>query len=500
MRRTSRTTAPSSATARGVVGQKKSEETELTHREIHSRPSRVRRWLAQAGERLEIRQARKDMDRARAVRERSDDNPMLTRWLISLSVLLLVVLGIMMVWSASSVTSVRRGGSIFADLKSQVLYVGIGVIAAFIMARVPMALLRRIAGAAYVIALVMQYYVYAAYFFHLPGNKGEIGGNIAWIGVGPFSLQPSEILKVVFALWFAVRLVDLGGRIREGKVLIRVCAEALIGPIGIIALGKDLGSGAVILMMFGVGLLVANIRANHAVLLGLAGMVSLGILVVAGGNNRLARVLEPFGLGHGDDKTSIGKNAQRIHGDWAFGSGGLTGVGLGSSREKWGYLPAAHNDFIFAIIGEELGLGGTLTILALFAVLGYGIFRLIRRHRDPVVKLCAAMIGTWIIGQAAVNMLATVGGPIIGLPLPFISAGGSALLGGLVAIGLLMNFTRTEPGVAAALESRPSMAARTRSVISGGSQFLRTTTPRPRASASQGRQGTRRRTHTKDKS
>ncbi len=144
----------------------------------------------------------------------------------------------------------------------------------------------------------------------------------------------------------------------------------------------------------------------------------------------------------------------------------LTGEGLGASRQKWSGLPEAHNDFIFAVIGEELGLLGTVLVLVLFAILAVAMVRVIRRHADPFVQIATAGIAAWILGQALVNIAVVIGLlPVVGLPLPLVSAGGSALITTLVALGVVVSFARTEPGAAEALRGRPGAVRRSLAVI-----------------------------------
>ena len=157
---------------------------------------------------------------------------------------------------------------------------------------------------------------------------------------------------------------------------------------------------------------------------------------------------------------------QTLHGGYGLASGGWGGLGLGESREKWSYLPAAHNDFIFAILGEELGLIGTLLVLALFGLLAFAMIRIIRRHPDPFVQITTGAILCWIIGQALVNIAVVIGlAPVIGVPLPLVSAGGSALVMTMAALGVLIAFARSEPGAAEALAARPSVVRRSLAVV-----------------------------------
>jgi cell division protein FtsW len=169
---------------------------------------------------------------------------------------------------------------------------------------------------------------------------------------------------------------------------------------------------------------------------------------------------------------------QTLHGLWGLATGGWWGIGLGASREKWSYLPAAHNDYIFAIIGEELGLVGTLLVLGLFALLGLAMSRIIRRHPDPFVGVTTAAISVWIVGQALINIGVVIGlAPVIGVPLPLVSAGGSALIMTMAAIGVLISFARQEPGAAEALAARPGVVRRSLAVL--GRQHPRQRGARP---------------------
>lgn len=164
----------------------------------------------------------------------------------------------------------------------------------------------------------------------------------------------------------------------------------------------------------------------------------------------------------------MGADFQSQHGTWALGTGGIAGVGLGASREKWSYLPEAHNDFIFAILGEELGLTGTLLVLALFTALAVGMFRVVRRHEDPFAKIATAAIACWILVQALINIGVVIGAlPVIGVPLPLVSAGGSAMVSTLVAIGVVLAFARTEPGAGRALHVGHRTLARSLAVVGG---------------------------------
>jgi cell division protein FtsW len=164
--------------------------------------------------------------------------------------------------------------------------------------------------------------------------------------------------------------------------------------------------------------------------------------------------------------TDPDKCFQTIHGQYALADGGWWGVGLGASREKWMWLPEAHNDFIFAIIGEELGLPGTLVVIALFGVLAFACYRLVLRSKDFFVRVATAGVMVWILAQAVINIGSVIGLlPVIGVPLPLVSSGGSALMATLFALGMLLSFARNEPGCREALAARPGVVRRSLAVL-----------------------------------
>ena len=181
----------------------------------------------------------------------------------------------------------------------------------------------------------------------------------------------------------------------------------------------------------------------------ISGSTSMAVTVTS--DNRTARITSWLS----DECDAASSCYQTLQGGWGLASGGVGGLGLGESREKWSYLPAAHNDFIFAILGEELGLIGTLLVLGLFG-----------RHTDPFVQITTGAILCWIIGQALVNVAVVIGlAPVIGIPLPLVSAGGSALIMTMAALGVLIAFARSEPGAAQALAARPSVVRRSLAVV-----------------------------------
>jgi cell division protein FtsW len=240
--------------------------------------------------------------------------------------------------------------------------------------------------------------------------------------------------------------------------------------LSLVMAGHDLGTGIVI------GLLVAGafwVSGAPAKMLAAGGalaafvVVNFFILGQGGERDRLGRILATYG----QCTDPQGECYQSLHGLYGLGTGGLFGVGLGASREKWRYLPEAHNDFIYAVVGEELGLLGTLLVLMLFAVLGLAMARVVRRHPDPFVKITTAAVACWVVGQAFVNIGVVIGMlPVIGVPLPLVSAGGSALVTTMAALGMVISFARTEPGAAEALAARGSVVRRSLAVIGGAAR------------------------------
>lgn len=268
----------------------------------------------------------------------------------------------------------------------------------------------------------------------------DVGGNKNWIELGPLRFQPSETAKLALAVWMAAILARKGLLVRKISHVIMPVGLGAAAVLVLIMAGKDLGTALIVGLMVLVGLAVAGV--NGWLLAGAAGVAAVGAFLFATLNdNRSGRISAWLG-----DCSVDGLCDQARNGMYALASGGWFGVGLGQSRQKWNWIPEAHNDFIFAIIGEELGLVGTLVILVLYGVLAFAMFRVVNYRNDPFCRITVAMILTWIIGQAVVNIAVVVGLlPVIGVPLPLISYGGTALIMVLAAIGVVLSFSRTDP-------------------------------------------------------
>lgn len=372
------------------------------------------------------------------------DKPLTSYYLLLLSAGLLMIIGLMMVLSASSVYSYRNhGNDSYAVFLNQLVSVGIALPAAFIASRLPRKVLRALAWPALAAAITMLLLVQT-------GMGHEVNGNRNWLQIGPLQIQPSEMAKLAVILWCAdvlARKERLLGR--WGHATFPV-VPVVGGVVGLVLLGHDLGTALVLL---GILLGVLWVSGAPLKLFGVAGVVVAGFAfyMALTDQERLARLTtftDPFA--HFDDN-----GWQAAHGIMAMSSGGLFGRGIGASQQKWGGLPEAHTDFIFAVLGEELGLAGTLLVLGLFLTLAYAGIRVATRMEDPFARFLAAGITIWLTAQMLVNvgMVLTLL-PVIGIPLPLVSYGGSALLPSLVALGLLISLARSEPGARAALQAR----------------------------------------------
>ncbi|MDT0614496.1 putative lipid II flippase FtsW [Streptomyces lancefieldiae] len=394
---------------------------------------------------------------------RAWDRPLTAYYLIFGGSLLITVLGLVMVYSASQITALQLSlpGSYFFRKQAMAALLGGGLLVAAM--KMPVKLHRALAypilaGAVFLMILVQ-----------VPGIGVAVNGNQNWIALGgSFQIQPSEFGKLALVLWGA----DLLARKQDKKLLAQW--KHMLVPLvpvafmllGLIMLGGDMGTAIILTaILFGLLWLAGAPTRLFAGVLSIAAL--LGFVLIKSSSNRMARLncIGATDPGPGDSCW------QAVHGIYALASGGLFGSGLGAGVEKWGQLPEAHTDFIFAVTGEELGLAGTLSVLALFAALGYAGIRVAGRTEDPFVRYAAGGVTTWIMAQAVINIGAVLGLlPIAGVPLPLFSYGGSALLPTMFAIGLLIAFARDEPGARAALALRQPRFGRKRGTGGTGSK------------------------------
>ncbi len=365
---------------------------------------------------------------------------------------LLLCLGLLMVLSASSVLSLREYDNPYAIFARQAMWVGIAGPIAWVTSRLPQRLIRALSWPALLVSAGLIFMTY------LPGFGVLVNGNRNWISFGgPFQLQPSELAKLALVLWLADVYARKGRLLREWRHLIVPMMPVSAVIVGLVIGQSDLGTA---LVLFAIVLGMLWVVGAPARLFGGALLVVL-VTVFALATTKQERVARLTSFV--DPISEYGANGwQASHGFFALATGGLWGRGIGASSQKWGGLPEAHTDYIFAIIGEEFGLFGTLVVLALFATLAYAGIRIAARSKDPFVRYASAGIVVWLLSQALINIGMVLGLlPVIGIPLPLISYGGSALVPTLVALGLLMSFARHEPGAQAALRTR-RRAPRTR--------------------------------------
>jgi cell division protein FtsW len=347
------------------------------------------------------------------------------------TVAVLNVVGLVMILSASSVAALSNYGSSWYFFNRQLAWSLVGAIAFILAARVDYHRWRRFAPVLLVVSAALLLAVL------LPGVGIVVDGSRRWLGFGALRIQPSEIAKVALLLFGADVLTRRAGVLADWRAWspVLVVGGALCG---LVVLEPDLDSTVVFGLIAVSLLLVAGARMKHLAVLVGSGVVLSALLAVAVPYRR-ARVLaflDPW-----SDTSNTGYQiAQSLI---ALGSGGVDGVGLGEGRAKWMFLPNAHTDFIFAIIGEELGLFGCLIVLGLFAGFGIVGFHVARHAPDRYGMLLAAGVTTWVVGQATINLGAVVGLlPVSGITLPFLSAGGSSLVFTMMGAGILANVAR----------------------------------------------------------
>jgi len=346
----------------------------------------------------------------------------------------LVLLGLVMVMSAASVSDLRSSGSAWDSFTRQAIFAVVGFVGMFAAYRRHYGVWRRLATPSLVVALGLLVLVL------VPGIGVGANGATRWLGAGSLRIQPSELAKLAIIVWSAAWLAEPRNHdvIRGDPRVLRPVLLALGAVAALLLLQPNLGTLIITSVAVGAVVLLSGASLARLAGWGLLGVAAACVAALSA-DYRRARVLAflaPF-----DDPANTGY--QTVQSLVGIASGGLTGVGLGASRAKWGFLPYAHTDFIFAIIAEELGLIGALTVLVLFACLAWFGIRAALRAPDTFGMLLAGGITTWFVAQAVVNLGAVVGLlPITGVPLPFVSYGGTSLVVNLVAMGVLLSVAR----------------------------------------------------------
>ncbi|MFM7719290.1 MAG: putative lipid II flippase FtsW [Actinomycetota bacterium] len=359
----------------------------------------------------------------------------------------LVFTGLLMVLSSSSITAYAQYGSGFLFFLRQLAYTLFGIGALFLTSRMRYEVWQRLAGPLLALTVLLLGIV-----LH-PAAGHEVAGSSRWIGFGPITIQPSELAKLSLTLYAAAYLGRRGGEIREVSDLVTLLVvTAGIGAF--VMMQPDLGTTLIIVGTVFLVLFAAGAPLRYLGTIGVVGLAAgVGLIFSADyRRERLLAFLHPW-------EDPGGRGFQLIQSLIAFGSGGITGVGLGASRQKWFRVPNAHTDFIFAIIGEELGLVGSIVVLIGYGLLLFAGVRVAIVARDAFGRILAAGIVSWFGIQALVNLGAVTGLlPITGVPLPFVSYGGSSLIVSLAAVGILVNIAK-----AAAKGETPAPARRRRS-------------------------------------
>lgn len=348
----------------------------------------------------------------------------------------LVVFGLVMVLSSSSIEDgTGTGHDFFSSFTKQGLYALIGVPLMLIASRMPANFWKRWAWPAVLITLSLQLLVF------VPGLGYGTLGNTNWIRIGGFTAQPSELIKLSLILWVSWIVARKKNLLDDWRHVALPIAPVALVAIGMVLLGKDLGTAIILVAVVMGCLFYSGVRLR---IIGVAfAAVSAGGLIMTQVNTSRTGRIDAWMHGcsrPGDFQLYCW---QTIHGWWGIASGGVFGSGLGESKVKWNWLPEADNDFIFAIIGEELGLIGAVLVLALFVILAVSFVRIIRSSNDPFERVVTSGVMIWLIGQAFVNIGVVLGFlPVLGVPLPLISAGGSSLIASLIAIGVVLSFAR----------------------------------------------------------
>jgi cell division protein FtsW len=346
--------------------------------------------------------------------------------------LAITALGLAMVASSSAVDSFKQSGDAGALFYRQSLYAAIGLVGLIVASNLPMGFYRKFGSVLLLSTLGLQV---ATVLF-----GADINGNRNWLSIGPFSIQPSEFLKLAMVIAFAYWLSQLSDDpFKNRQIWARILVYSAIG-FGLVAvLGRDLGTGVVMAVMLGFLFLFAGMPWSWWLGIASSGLLLAFALIQVSPSRRIRfdAWLNP------DSADPLGVRWQFEHGTWALASGGIFGTGLGRSKLKWSWIPEVENDFIFAIIGEELGLVGAMFVILMFFTMGLTMYSIARAQNSPFNRYLVVGIMLWVVMQAFINISVVLGLlPVLGVPLPLMSAGGSSLIATLGAIGVVLAVER----------------------------------------------------------
>jgi cell division protein FtsW len=364
--------------------------------------------------------------------------PEIPYYLIIWSTVFLSALGLTMVLSSSTVTSLQENGNAYAIFLRQFFFLGLGSFAFYWAFKVQGAVWPRIARYALSISIVILLLPF------VPFLGKNVKGNRNWIEIAGFTLQPSEIAKFLLILWCALQLRRIGEYAGKKSPFWLISPGFAVVEI-LILFERDLGTALLVLIIFFGILFISGAPIKHFIGIGVVAAI-IGSAFVLSSNYRVSRfaaLFDPF-----DEKYYKFSGWQPAHSIMGLASGGLWGSGLGASKQKWANLAEAHTDFIFSVIGEELGLLGTLLVLVLYAALIYSILRVALKTKDDFSRYATAGVACWFIAQVTINIGSVTSLlPVIGVTLPLISYGGSSLLANLIAIGYVLGVARRTPEI-----------------------------------------------------
>ena len=354
--------------------------------------------------------------------------------LIASTALLLTGFGLVMILSATSATAEDSGAGPYDAVLKQAMFAAVGIPLMLVASRMTVSFWKRAAWPALILAVLFQLLVFTPLGV-------SAGGNRNWVQLAGVQAQPSEFLKLTLALWLGMVLFRKRTLLGDWRHVFIPVVPVVVAVIATVMAGRDLGT-VIILVLIALGaLFFSGMKLRIFIIPALAAVASVAVLAVTSPD----RMRRYFSFLNDDCLADYYNDCyQPLHGIWGLAGGGVFGVGLGNSKEKYSWLPAAANDYIFAILGEELGLIGCVVVLLLFAVFAVGAFRIIRATDDMFIRITAGAITTWIIGQALLNIGVVLRLlPVFGVPLPFLSQGGTSLVSVLIACGVLLSFART---------------------------------------------------------
>ena len=364
--------------------------------------------------------------------------PELPYFLIIWSTVFLCALGLTMVLSASTVKSLQESGNTYSIFNRQFFFLILGAMATYWAYRVHGGIWQRIAKISLSISIVILLLPF------IPNLGKNINGNRNWIEILGFTLQPSEFAKFGLILWCALQLRNIDVS-TKGKNPFIAILPGLVIIEGLILMERDLGTALLILLIFAGILFTTGAPIKHFIIVAALGVIVGGAFIISSSYrvSRFGALFNPF-----DERYYKFSGWQPAHSIMGLASGGLWGSGLGGSKQKWANLAEAHTDFIFSVIGEELGLLGTLLVLALYAALIYAMLRVALKTKDSFSRYATAGVACWFIVQVGVNIGSVTSIiPVIGVTLPLISYGGSSLLANLLAIGYVLGVARRTPEI-----------------------------------------------------